>query len=140
MEFARYGGIDAKKTIMLVTILSGMIGGATGALEILGVHHRFSIRYSNGIGMDGVVIALLAGNNPFGVILTSFFYGALKNGASIMQRIADVPSALVDIVRGSIVLIITVDFGFNKIFAKMKRHKPGKAAEGGGTDVCGCSK
>ena len=125
MEFARYGGISAGKTIMLVMIVSGMIGGATGALEILGIHHRFAYRYSSNVGMDGVVVALLAGNNPIGVILSGFFYGALKNGASIMQRIADVPSSLVDLVRGSIVLIITADFGFRKL---RKRNQTRKAA------------
>lgn len=130
MEFARYGGISAAKTIMLVMIISGMIGGATGAMEILGVHHRFSYRYSTDVGMDGVVIALLAGNNPFGVVLTGFFYGALKNGASIMQRIADVPSSLVDIVRGSIVLIITANFSIKKIFNGKKRKAKKIAREG----------
>lgn len=127
MRFARFGGISTGKTILLVMVLSGMIGGATGALEILGVHHRFSYRYSTDVGMDGVIIALLAGNNPFGIILTSFFYGALKNGASIMQRIADMPSSTVDIVRGSIVLIITADFGINKLIGIIKRRKASKA-------------
>lgn len=129
-EFARYGGINANRTIMLVMIMSGMIGGATGALEILGVHHRFSIRYSTDVGMDGVVIALLAGNNPFGVVLTSFFYGALKNGASIMQRIAEVPSALIDVVRGSIVLIITADFGLNKLWNRLRKLAAKQAERG----------
>lgn len=132
MENARYGGISAAKTIMLVMALSGMLGGATGAMEILGVHHRFSYRYSTDVGMDGVVIALLAGNNPFGVVLTGFFYGALKNGASIMQRIADVPSSLVDIVRGSIVLIITTNFTMKKILPKMKNYRMGKMITSGG--------
>lgn len=130
MEFARYGGISAARTIMLVMVLSGMLGGATGAMEILGVHHRFSYRYSTDVGMDGVVIALLAGNNPFGVVLTGFFYGALKNGASIMQRIADVPSSLVDIVRGSIVLIITANFSLKKLLPRLKKRAAAKPAKG----------
>ncbi|MBR1457237.1 MAG: ABC transporter permease [Oscillospiraceae bacterium] len=132
MEFARYGGISAGKTILFVMIVSGMIGGATGAMEILGVHHRFAYRYSTDVGMDGVVVALLAGNNPIGVILSGFFYGALKNGASIMQRIADVPSSLVDVVRGSIVLIITADFGFRRLRA---RRRARRAAESRGKEA-----
>lgn len=130
MEFARYGGISAGKTILLVMIVSGMIGGATGAIEILGVHHRFAYRYSTDVGLDGVVVALLAGNNPFGVILSGFFYGALKNGASIMQRIAEVPSSLVDVVRGSIVLIITANFGVKKWRAKRAAKTPAAPAAG----------
>lgn len=119
-----------KDSLMLVLVLSGMLGGATGAMEILGVHHRFSYRYSTDVGMDGVVIALLAGNNPFGVVLTGFFYGALKNGASIMQRIADVPSSLVDIVRGSIVLIITANFSLKKLLTRLKKRAAAKPAKG----------
>ncbi len=109
-RFAEYGGIRAGRVILAAMIISGAIAGATGAIEVMGVHHRFPIRFSNQIGNDGVVIALLANNNPFGILLTSFFFAALKNGSNIMQRIADVPSSLVDVVRGIIIFTISIRF------------------------------
>jgi ABC-type uncharacterized transport system permease subunit len=123
---ARYGGINAGKTILLAMIISGIIAGAAGAVEVLGVHHRFPIRFSDQIGNDGVVVSLLANNNPFGILLTAFFFAALKNGSMIMQRIADVPSALVDIVRGIIIFTISAKFAFKAIRNHRKEKNEGK--------------
>ncbi|MBQ3277460.1 MAG: ABC transporter permease [Oscillospiraceae bacterium] len=130
-RFARYGGINAGRVILAAMIISGAIAGATGAIEVMGIHHRFPIRFSNSMGNDGVVIALLASNNPFGILLTSFFFAALKNGSNIMQRIADVPSSLVDVVRGIIIFTVSARFGIswfqNRRKAKVEKA-PGKEA------------
>ena len=126
-DFARYGGMNVGKVILTAMILSGAIAGATGAVEVMGIHHRFPIRFSNQIGNDGVVIALLANNNPFGILLTSFFFAALKNGSNIMQRIADVPSSLIDVVRGIIIFTISARFTVNWLRGRRKAAKaPGK--------------
>ena len=124
-SFARYGGINAGRVILAAMIISGAIAGATGAIEVMGVHHRFPIRFSDSMGNDGVVIALLANNNPFGILLTSFFFAALKNGSNIMQRIADIPSSLVDVVRGIIIFTISARFSVDWL---RKRHRRKTAA------------
>lgn len=121
-RMAEYGGINSGRVILTIMVLSGVIAGLAGAVEILGVHHRFPIRFSNQVGFDGVVVSLLANNNPIGVLFTAFFFGALKNGAMTMQRIADVPSALIDIVRGIIIFTISIDFAL----LKFKKYKAGK--------------
>ena len=119
--------MNVGKVILTAMILSGAIAGATGAVEVMGSHHRFPIRFSNQIGNDGVVIALLANNNPFGILLTSFFFAALKNGSNIMQRIADVPSSLIDVVRGIIIFTISARFTVNWLRGRRKAAKaPGK--------------
>jgi simple sugar transport system permease protein len=125
-KMARYGGINAGRIILLAMILSGAIAGAAGAIEILGVHHRFQMRFSNQVGFDGVVVSLLANNNPIGVMFTAFFFGALKNGAMTLQRIADVPSALIDIVRGIIIFTISLDFAVFKLKKRLRNNNAEK--------------
>lgn len=120
-NMAQYGGISYAKTIFKVMVISGFIAGLTGAIEIIGVQHRFPIRFSNQLGNDGVVISLLANNNPMGVLLSAFFFGALKDGTLNMQVIADVPSSLVDVVRGIIIFTISANYGFT--FLKKFRIK-----------------
>lgn len=122
-NFARYGGINAGRIIFAAMLISGAIAGAAGAIEVMGVHHRFPIRFSSSLGNDGVVIALLANNNPLGVFLTSFFFAALKNGSNIMQRIADVPSSLVDVVRGIIIFTISARFSFGWLKEKLGKRR-----------------
>jgi simple sugar transport system permease protein len=122
-RLAEYGGINSSRVIFLVMILSGMIAGAIGAVEVMGVQHRFQMRFSKDVGFDGVVVSLLAGNHPIGIFFTALFFGTLKNGAMTLQRIADVPGALVDIVRGIIIFTITLDFTVIQ-FRKKGRHPP----------------
>ena len=128
-KMAEYGGINSGRVILTIMILSGIIAGLAGAVEVLGVHHRFPIRFSNQVGFDGVVVSLLANNNPIGVIFSAFFFGALKNGAMTMQRIADVPSALIDIVRGIIIFTISIDFAVLKIRKKYHLTKKNNKEE-----------
>ena len=57
---AEAGGINIARMNLLTMFLSGALAGMGGAVEVMGIHHRFPIRFSNQIGNDGVVIALLA--------------------------------------------------------------------------------
>lgn len=82
---ARYSGINSKKVILSVMLISGFIGGLAGAVEIMGVHHRFPSGFNSGLGFDGIVVSLLANNNPIGVLFSAFFLGAIRNGALNME-------------------------------------------------------
>lgn len=123
--FARYGGINVKRVILVSLALSGAIGGLAGVIEILGVHHRFPGRFSAGLGFDGIVVALLARNHPIGILLSGFFFGALRNGAMNMERITDVPRAMVEIVEAVIVLAVSAQFAF-----RLWRRRVGKLETG----------
>ena len=93
---------------------------------------------TNGIGMgvattfvlvcSGIVVSLLANNNPIGVLFSGAFFGAIHNGGINMERITSVPSAVTDIVTGIIFLMIGAKFVLPKIRKKMAV----KRAEGKG--------
>jgi simple sugar transport system permease protein len=120
-RFARYGGVNVRKVIWISMLLSGAIAGIAGTVEILGAHHRFPGRFSHGLGFDGIVVALLAKNNPFGVLFSGLFLGALRNGAMNMERITDVPRAVVEIVQSIIILMVSARFGLG-IWLKRRRQ------------------
>jgi simple sugar transport system permease protein len=111
--FAKYGGINVRKVVLLSLGLSGAIAGLVGVIEILGVHRRFPGRFSAGLGFDGIVVALLARNHPIGVIVSGLFFGALRNGAMNMERITDVPRAMVEIVQSIIILAVSAEFAID---------------------------
>jgi hypothetical protein len=77
-----------------------------GAGEILGQYRRFIIGWSPGIGFDGITVAVLGLNNPFGVILAALFFGFLRAGAVSMQTQAGVPIEMILIIQGLVVLFI----------------------------------
>lgn len=118
--FSKYGGINVKKTALASMCLSGAIGGLVGVVEILGVHRRFPARFATNLGFDGIVVSLLASNHPVGVILSGLFFGGLRNGAMNMERLTDIPRAMVDIVNSIIVLMVSAQFVISFIRKKRK--------------------
>jgi simple sugar transport system permease protein len=109
LEFARYGGINTKRVIALSMAVSGILAGLAGAQLALGLQKRLVLNLSTGIGFEGIVVALLARNNPKGVLLAGLFYGYLRIGAEIMERSSDVTREVVLIVQAVIILLITAE-------------------------------
>lgn len=116
--FSRYGGIKVKAVYLKGMAISGAISGLIGVIEILGVHHRFPIRFSSGLGFDGIVVSLLASNNPLGVIFSGLFFGALRNGSYNIERLTEIPRAMVIIVEAVIVLMVSI-----QIIIKWRKQK-----------------
>lgn len=105
-DAAEHGGIQVKRTIILVMILSGSLAGLAGANEVLGFHHRLLDGISPGYGFTAMVVALLGKLNPLLVIASSFLFGSLYIGANQMQRVMQVPLALSQVIQGLVVLCV----------------------------------
>ncbi len=105
-EAAEAAGINAKKNIALALGIAGALAGLGGAGEILGYHQRFVDNFSSGLGWDGITVAVLGGNNPFGVLAGAIFFGALRAGGNQMQTIANVPLELISVMQGLIVIFV----------------------------------
>jgi ABC-type uncharacterized transport system permease subunit len=70
---------------------------------------------SPGHGYTAIAVALLAGLNPLGVLLTGTFFGALEGGAGAMQRVAGIPAAWVRGVEALVILsVLAVDVAFKR--------------------------
>lgn len=105
-DAARTAGINAKKNMALALGLSGGLAGLAGSLEVQGYYHRFYDGWSAGLGFDGITVAVLGRNNPWGVLGGALFFGALKAGGSFMQTNANIPSEMVQVIQGLVVLFV----------------------------------
>ncbi|KUO74696.1 MAG: hypothetical protein APF77_03665 [Clostridia bacterium BRH_c25] len=128
LEFAEAAGMNVAKKTVIIMVISGMIGGLAGAGEVLGVHHRFISQFSPGYGWDGMTIALLGKNSPFGVLISGLFFGLLKNGGSTMELMVEVPRSLINILQGLIIFFLAVELGFSRLglWKKIRLGKTGK--------------
>lgn len=106
LEAAEYAGINAKAKMALSLAIAGALSGLAGAGQILGYHHRFIDGWSSGLGWDGITVAVLGANNPWGVLMGALFFGALNVGGRSMQRLAGVPSEMVSLIQGLIVVFV----------------------------------
>lgn len=108
--FAKYGGIKYLKHYFIIFLCSGAIAGICGAVEILGPHLRFRTNFSSNMGWDGIMVALVAKNNPAAAVVVSLVWGMIKAGSMSMERMTSVNRILVTLVQALFVLFITVDF------------------------------
>ena len=71
---------------------------------MLGVYKAFYDNFSPGYGFDGIAVAMLANNNPIGVIVAAFLFGALNSGSAVLQMMTGVSKYLVQVLQFIIVL------------------------------------
>jgi simple sugar transport system permease protein len=105
-DAARYAGIKVEWYLVLAMMLGGAFAGLAGAVEVTGVHHRALEDISAGYGFSGIVAALFGRLHPLGVIPASILFGALLLGADMMQRAVSIPSAIVLVIQGLVILFI----------------------------------
>ena len=111
IQASRASGINVQKYMVLAFILSGALVGLGGAIEVVGVHHRLftdgSVSgFTGSAGFNGIVAALFGQLHPIGTIPASLLLGALLTGANKMQRVVQIPSALIGTLNGLIVLFV----------------------------------
>lgn len=123
-KFAEYGGINTKRVIALSMAISGILAGLAGAYLVMGLLKRVPINLSTGLGFEGIVVALLARNNPIGIVFTGLFYGYLRTGAQIMDRSSDVTREVVLVIQAIIILLVTAERLLPAFLANRARRNP----------------
>ncbi|HSO11577.1 MAG TPA: ABC transporter permease [Anaerolineales bacterium] len=108
---SRYAGIKVPRYIVLALLLSGAFAGLAGAVQVYGVNYRMitdgsSSGFTGGAGFNGIVAALFGQLHPIWSIPASILFGALLVGANSMQRVVQVPSALITALNGLVVVFV----------------------------------
>lgn len=118
---AEYGGISIKKNIILAMVISGAIAGLGGALHVAGVQHMSMQLFGfTNLGMDGIAVALVAGSNPFGVILSALLFGSLNLSSGTMM-LNGIPKQISYIIQGMVILFIAGQYVFKLLGDKKKK-------------------
>ena len=120
-EFARYGGIRVGAYIIVPMALSGGLHGLAGGLSVLGTYHLCIQGFSAGLGWNGIAVALIGRNHPFGVVPAALFYAYLEAGAKAATLYAGVPYEVVTVIQSVIFYLITAQ-GLFHFLSRMKRR------------------
>ena len=121
---SRYAGIKVQRYMVLALLLSGAFAGLAGATQVFGVNYRMitdgsSSGFTGSAGFNGIVAALFGGLHPIWSIPASVLFGALLVGANSMQRVVQVPSALVTALNGLVVVFVVS----SEIIRKKRQRK-----------------
>ncbi|MFC1803574.1 ABC transporter permease [Thermoproteota archaeon] len=118
---AENAGININKGVIISLVLSGAIAGLGGAVEIMGVHKRFIDGFSPGYGWDGLAVALVGGLDPFGSMLASVLFGALRSGGMIMSRGTGVPLDINTLLQGLVILFVAAPALIRSLLGRRKK-------------------
>ncbi len=108
-DAARYAGINVKRTIILTMAISGLLAGMAGTIEVTGLNYRHELGFSIGYGFDAIAIALLGKTHPLGVVLASVLFAAMRNGATRMQFLTQIPVDIISVIQALILLFVAAD-------------------------------
>ncbi|HEY8258603.1 MAG TPA: ABC transporter permease [Gemmatimonadales bacterium] len=103
---ATSGRIDAGRMTAVALLLSGMLAGIAGGVEVSGVSYALYQNLSPGYGFTAIAVALLARLHPLGVVAAGVLFGALEAGAGAMQREAGVPAVAVYVVEAVVIVVV----------------------------------
>jgi simple sugar transport system permease protein len=132
---SRYAGIKVNRYIVTALLLSGAFAGLAGAIQVFGVNYRMitdgsATGFTGSAGFNGIVAALFGQLHPLLSIPASILFGALLVGANSMQRAVQIPSALVTVLNGVVVVFVV---GSETLRRRRQRHRlaaAGAQAEG----------
>lgn len=138
-QAAEAAGIPNARIQFLMFMLSGGVAGLAGLSDVLGFFGYLDIDFPKGLGFLGISIALLAKNNPLGVVLAALLFGFLDRGALGVQFFARVPKEVIVILQALIILAIVVAYELVTRYIRMQRKReaerpataPAAAAEAG---------
>jgi ABC-type uncharacterized transport system permease subunit len=107
-------GLSPYRTTLGVFLFSGAIAGLAGWMQVAGVAGTLYPSVAGGIGFAGIMIALLGGLNPVGVLVAALLFAGLQTGASGLQAETGVPSALSTIIEGAVLLCGALAFSLSE--------------------------
>lgn len=133
VKAAEYGGIEPGKYYLKTMAVSGAFAGFAGVVEVCSFAYCVQDGISNSYGFNGLLVALLGFYHPVGILLAAFFFSVLTVGGNVMQITCAVPTTMVSMLKGLMVLFIL--FGLSakfqkkgrQLFAKVKAKESGVA-------------
>lgn len=123
---AQYAGIRDKRNIILSMALAGAMAGAAGSLYGLSGNTEFfwtTYQTLPAVGFTGIAVALLAVNNPIGVIFSGIFMSLLNMNGLQLTNLTAYNEYITDVIIAVIVYLSAFSLIIRTWLGKRKRRK-----------------
>ena len=128
---ARYAGIKDKRNIVLSMAISGAMAGAGAALYYLSGNTEFfwnTYQSLPAVGFNGIPVALLALNNPVGVIFSAVFMAMLNIIGQQLTSLTAYNEYITDVIIATIVYLSAFSLVIRAMLSR-KKKVPNKLGE-----------
>ena len=124
---ARYAGVNDKRNIVLSMAIAGALSGAGAALYYLSGNTEFywhTYQTLPATGFNGIPVALLAANNPIGVIFTGCFMSMLNIVGLQLTNLTAYNEYITDVIISVIVYLSAFSLLIKMLLSSHKKDKP----------------
>ena len=118
---ARFGGVSERFTTLFSMTTAGVVAGVGGAIFIMMVLGRWQTG-APPVGFDGIAVSILAGNNPLALLPSGLLFGALQSGGQAIQFQLGIPSEIVGVLRGLIILLVATPELFRLLGTQLEQR------------------
>ncbi|WP_291037004.1 hypothetical protein [Herbiconiux sp.] len=109
-RFGAYGGVRVGRLAFGAMAAAGAAAGIVGAIIVMSSPYRLidGALISPGYTFAGLAAALLAGGRPALIPVTAILFTILQVGGASMERSADVPRQLSDVLQGVVIVVLAL--------------------------------
>ena len=90
-------------------IIGGIFAGVAGAVENFGAYNCYQVATLTNIGMDGLIIAVMARKNPIFVPITAFVLAYIRTAAAVLNTNTNIPIELVTMLQAVIIFFVAAE-------------------------------
>ncbi|MDW7740036.1 MAG: ABC transporter permease [Bacillota bacterium] len=134
-DAAEAAGISVNRNIIFSMAIAGALAGLGGATFYVGFANNMQIGVLPVQGFDGIAVALLGANAPWGVFAAAVFFGLLHTGKGFMSAMTAIPPEISDTIIATIIYFAATSvliernwdkllkLDFRKLFARLTGKK-----------------
>jgi simple sugar transport system permease protein len=102
---AHRAGVRSGRTGGWALMISGALAGLAGGVMLVGRDFQLTPGFSNNVGWEGLLVALVARNRPGVVVVVALFFGMLRSGGGFLAA-TGVERVIVNVVQGLLVVAL----------------------------------
>lgn len=106
IETARYAGMNINRIIITAMLVSGGLCGLAGMIQVSAVEKTLAIGISGGYGFTAIITAWLSRLNAISSLFVCIIFAMLLQGGAYIQVNLNVPSAVANVVQGTILFFV----------------------------------
>ena len=119
---AQYLGIGVGRRIVGVMLLSGVLAGAAGAIQLTSASGRLQEGLTGNFGYTGILVAFLARQRVMPTVLVAVLFAGLLTGGAALQS-TGIPSSIALIIQALIIIFVLGGEALGGY--RLRRHAPG---------------
>ncbi len=123
-DAASAAGINVNRNIVLSMAIAGALAGLGGATFYVGFASNMQIGVLPSQGFDGIAVALLGANSPWGALAAAIFFGLLHTGKGFMSAMTVTPPEISDTIIATIIYFAATSVLIERNWNRIKQYSP----------------